>query len=415
MNILSFFNSIVINCISLIFPMTLYLVYIAYIKSLSKKEGKHLFSLAILTSLLLTILINNSREYYIYALLSAPLLVSYLSKRNTLSIVISLITLVYYYYLFEITNPLIIVEYLIYFSLYIFSKNKNYFYKFFSVSFILLKFLFTVIVACYLIPDATFTIYSAIYLNITLMFLSLFSATVIIFFNKSKKILDINAVLKELNKEQEIKASIFKLAHELKNPLAVCTGYLEMMPEIFNSKIIKYHNIISDELKRSLTILNDFSSLGKIKKLDKEELDLSMLFEDVQDILNPLYQENNGNISIPEDDEFYISGDYNRLKQVIINILKNSLEAKNKSTIKAAIKIKKIKDNYRITITDNGKGMSKEELGHIYDMFYTTKTNGSGIGIPFIKEIINLHGGEVNYKSQKGKGTTITITLPLAQ
>lgn len=395
--------------------MTLYLVYIAYIKSLSKKEGKHLFSLAILTSLLLTILINNSREYYIYALLSAPLLVSYLSKRNTLSIVISLITLVYYYYLFEITNPLIIVEYLIYFSLYIFSKNKNYFYKFFSVSFILLKFLFTVIVACYLIPDATFTIYSAIYLNITLMFLSLFSATVIIFFNKSKKILDINAVLKELNKEQEIKASIFKLAHELKNPLAVCTGYLEMMPEIFNSKIIKYHNIISDELKRSLTILNDFSSLGKIKKLDKEELDLSMLFEDVQDILNPLYQENNGNISIPEDDEFYISGDYNRLKQVIINILKNSLEAKNKSTIKAAIKIKKIKDNYRITITDNGKGMSKEELGHIYDMFYTTKTNGSGIGIPFIKEIINLHGGEVNYKSQKGKGTTITITLPLAQ
>lgn len=415
MNILSFFNSIVINCISLIFSMTLYLVYIAYIKSLSKKEGKHLFSLAILTSLLLTILINNSREYYIYALLSAPLLVSYLSKRNTLSIVISLITLVYYYYLFEITNPLIIVEYLIYFSLYIFSKNKNYFYKFFSVSFILLKFLFTVIVACYLIPDATFTIYSAIYLNITLMFLSLFSATVIIFFNKSKKILDINAVLKELNKEQEIKASIFKLAHELKNPLAVCTGYLEMMPEIFNSKIIKYHNIISDELKRSLTILNDFSSLGKIKKLDKEELDLSMLFEDVQDILNPLYQENNGNISIPEDDEFYISGDYNRLKQVIINILKNSLEAKNKSTIKAAIKIKKIKDNYRITITDNGKGMSKEELGHIYDMFYTTKTNGSGIGIPFIKEIINLHGGEVNYKSQKGKGTTITITLPLAQ
>lgn len=395
--------------------MTLYLVYIAYIKSLSKKEGKHLFSLAILTSLLLTILINNSRGYYIYALLSAPLLVSYLSKRNTLPIVISLITLVYYYYLFEITNPLIIVEYLIYFSLYLFSKNKNYFYKFFSVSFILLKFLFTVIVACYLIPDATFTIYSAIYLNITLMFLSLFSATVIIFFNKSKKILDINAVLKELNKEQEIKASIFKLAHELKNPLAVCTGYLEMMPEIFNSKIIKYHNIISDELKRSLTILNDFSSLGKIKKLDKEELDLSMLFEDVQDILNPLYQENNGNISIPEDDEFYISGDYNRLKQVIINILKNSLEAKNKSTIKAAIKIKKIKDNYRITITDNGKGMSKEELGHIYDMFYTTKTNGSGIGIPFIKEIINLHGGEVNYKSQKGKGTTITITLPLAQ
>lgn len=393
--------------------MTLYLVYIAYIKSLSKQENKHLFSYTILVSLLLTLFINNSNDYYIYVLVSAPLLLSYLSRRFSLSLLITIILLLYYRELYNINILIPTIEGIIYLTIYILSHNKKYFYKFFPVAFILFKFLFTVIAACYLIPDANFTIYSAISLNITLMLLSLFSVTIIYFFNKSKRIIDINNALKELDKEQKIKASIFKLAHELKNPLAVCSGYLEMIPESVEPKVDGYLNIISDELKRSLTILNDFSSLGKIKKLDKEELDLSLLFEDVQNVLNPLYQENNGRITIPKEDELYICGDYARLKQVLINILKNSLEAKIKDTINASIKIRKQKNNYKISIADNGKGMTKEELNHIYDMFYTTKTNGSGIGVPFIKEIVDLHGGEVDYKSQKNKGTIITITLPI--
>lgn len=412
MNILNFFKNSLIDCICLIFPMTLYLIYIAYIKSLSKKENKHLFSSTILLSFLLTIFINRSHDYYIYALISAPLLLSYLSKKSLLAISISIILLIYYQQVFNTNIIISLIECLIYYFVYLLFHNKKSFYKFFSVAFILIKTLFTVIVANYFIPDFTFTIYSVISLNITLMFLSLFSATAIAFFNRSKRILDINVALKQLDNEQKIKASIFKLAHELKNPLAVCSGYLEMIPESVEPKVDGYLNIISDELKRSLTILNDFSSLGKIKKLDKEELDLSLLFEDVQNVLNPLYQENNGQITIPKEDELYICGDYARLKQVLINILKNSLEAKNKDIIKASIKIKKQKNNYKISIADNGKGMTKEELNHIYDMFYTTKTNGSGIGVPFIKEIVDLHGGEVDYKSQKNKGTIITITLP---
>lgn len=413
MNILSFLRTLVVNYICLIFPMTLYLVYIAYIKSTSKRENKHLFSYVILVSLILTMFINKSHDYYIYALISAPLLLSYLSRKTFLSLILSLIILIYYRHIYNISILIPLIECLIYFTIYIFSYSKKYFYKLFSVVFILFKFLFTVIVARYLITDIYFTIYSAISLNITLMFLSLFSAMVIYFFNKNKRIIDINNALKELDKEQKIKASIFKLAHELKNPLAVCSGYLEMIPQTVEPKVENYLNIISDELKRSLTILNDFSSLGKIKNIEKEELDLSLLFEDVQQILNPLYQECNGSIKIPLEDELYICGDYARLKQVIINILKNSLEAKNKESINASIKVKKQKNSYKISIADNGKGMTKEELNHIYDMFYTTKSNGSGIGVPFIKEIINLHGGELDYKSQKDKGTVITIILPI--
>ena len=185
------------------------------------------------------------------------------------------------------------------------------------------------------------------------------------------------------------------------------------MPDATPTKKEAYLNIIKEEINRSLTIINDFSTLGKIKKLDKEELDLSLLFEDVRDIFTPLYEEKNGKITIPTIDELYINGDYNRLKQVFVNIIKNSLESQNKNTINVDIKIKKVKDNYKITISDNGQGMTKSELAHIEDMFYTTKENGSGIGIPYIKEIISLHKGQINYKSQKNVGTTVTINLPI--
>ncbi len=65
-----------------------------------------------------------------------------------------------------------------------------------------------------------------------------------------------------------------------------------------------------------------------------------------------------------------------------------------------------------INIIDNGCGMSKETLSKIYDDFFTTKPSGTGIGIPYIKEIIDLHGGSLFYKSKKGVGTTVIIKLP---
>ena len=171
---------------------------------------------------------------------------------------------------------------------------------------------------------------------------------------------------------------------------------------------------MQNEIKRSLTIINDFSSLGKIKNIEVEEIDICYLLEEIKDILEPLFKKNKAKIEIP-DDEIYVEGDYNRLKQVFINLFKNSLESKRKEDLVVNVKIKEDNNDCIISMKDNGKGMSKETLEKIYNDFFTTKETGTGIGIPYIKEIIELHHGTLTYKSRENKGTTVLITLPKKQ
>ena len=110
--------------------------------------------------------------------------------------------------------------------------------------------------------------------------------------------------------------------------------------------------------------------------------------------------------------EIYLNGDYCRLKQVLINILKNSVEAiPNTGTI--TINTYQKSQNYYIEIADNGIGMDKDTLDHISEMFFTTKVRGSGLGVALSKEIIKAHNGSIKYNSTLGKGTKVTIKFPI--
>lgn len=204
-----------------------------------------------------------------------------------------------------------------------------------------------------------------------------------------------------------------KLTHELKNPIAVCKGYIEIIDRNGIESAPKYLPIISNEIERSLSVINDFSSLGKLKKLNKEEVDLQVLLEEIITILNPLFKKNNANIYLNIKDDIYVNIDYLRMKQVFVNILKNALEAKkDDEQLNVFIEVKKDLNNLKIIIKDNGIGMDKNTLERITEIFYTTKANGNGLGVVLSKEIIEMHKGSINYKSTKGKGTTVTITLP---
>lgn len=233
-------------------------------------------------------------------------------------------------------------------------------------------------------------------------------------FIKNQRIIDINDTLENLEKEKEIKESLFQLNHEIKNPLAVVNGYLDMIDRTNDKKRIeKYQEIIKKEIKRSITIINDFSSFGRLKEIDKEPLDLDLVFEDIIYTFSPLLKKNNGMIHYENEDEIYINGDYDRLKQGFINLIKNSIESKDKDFLIIDIKIKKLKKHYKIYVTDNGRGMNSEVLNHIGEPFYSTKQTGTGIGMAYVKKIIELHKGKISYKSKEKEGTTVVVTLPL--
>ena len=207
---------------------------------------------------------------------------------------------------------------------------------------------------------------------------------------------------------------MFKITHEIKNPIAVCKGYLDMMDYNDSKTVERYTKIVKDEIGRTLVLMDDFLSCTKVK-IDKEEVDLYLLLDEISSALTPLFKKNKieTEFKIP-DDELYVLLDYNRMKQVLVNILKNAIEAKSPRR-KSKVWIEIIEENniVAIQIKDNGIGMSAATLKRVDEMFYTTKEKGTGLGVSLSKEIIELHNGKLKYTSTEGRGTTVTITLPI--
>ena len=181
-------------------------------------------------------------------------------------------------------------------------------------------------------------------------------------------------------------------------------------------KLKKYLPIIKDEINRTLLVINDFSDYGKLQ-IDKEEVDLEMLLDDIKETLEPLLKEKKVKANfIIKEEELYAELDYNRMKQVLINLIKNAIEAKDdERQLKITTTIKKVKEEIQIKVEDTGIGISKENLEKIDKIFYTTKEHGTGIGVALSKEIVERHKGSIIYQSTLGKGTKVTILLPIKE
>jgi len=214
-------------------------------------------------------------------------------------------------------------------------------------------------------------------------------------------------IIKDKYKIDNNTDNIFSLTHEVKNPLCVCKGYLNM---INKNNLDKYLPIIKSEMNRSITIMDEFLDLKRIK-LNKDLMDFTLLLDDIKETTKLVLKTNKVNLELNNSkDEVIIDGDYDKLKQVLINIIKNSYEAEC-NNIK--INLKTSKDFLKVKIIDNGKGISKEDIKKIGTPFYTTKVTGTGMGVSLSKEIIKVHDGEIKYNSTINKGTEVTIILPI--
>ena len=161
--------------------------------------------------------------------------------------------------------------------------------------------------------------------------------------------------------------------------------------------------------------MDDFLDYTKIQ-VEKDITDLYLLLEDTYKIVKPLFKKNQIKLTlnIDDDDDVYMNLDYNRLKQVLVNLLKNSIEAKDNHKKNNYVSIDTIRKNDEIIIRikDNGIGMNTKSLEKVDEMFYTTKEKGTGLGVALSKEIISQHGGDIKYSSVKGKYTIVDIILP---
>jgi len=204
-----------------------------------------------------------------------------------------------------------------------------------------------------------------------------------------------------------MKNDIYALAHEIRNPLCIARGYLEMMDE---TNISKYKEIIKNQVDDSLNILSDYLEFNRIC-LNKEEIDLNILLLDLKNNLKDYLRSNNVHLHIDfYDDEIYLQADYNKLKQVFNNIIKNSIES-NSRNIDISYRI--MFGRVTICIKNDGIKIDNDSIYKIGN-YFTNKEDGNGIGTSLIKKIISMHNGKIKYRNNKNKGVSVYITLTLS-
>lgn len=407
---MNLFEELFLNIILITFPILVYFICSCYHLLRKEKYNDLLLGLLLVSSLYIFLkygkVVNDSK---ILLFCNIPIIFAFLKKKGYLAIILSLFVIGYCHYVFDYNVIIMSIKFLVYYLAYIvFNKHRvsdNDFVAIFASIqgfFIAFEYFF--------INDVddvnTFiTIFLITFLFYIITFILLYLSNIV------SKITNLFYEVKKLEKEKEIKNSLFKLTHEIKNPIAVCKGYLDMLDIDDYDKLNRYIPIIKQEINRSLNIMSDFLEFSKIK-INKDIVDINVLLDDVYDSFKILNKNKNIELVYNEkEEEICIEADYDRLKQVLLNLMKNSSEAITKNG--CIILDSKIDgNNCIITIEDNGIGMSSETLKEIKTLFFTTKKDGSGIGVSLSNEIIKAHGGQLNYFSTYGKGTKVQIQLP---
>lgn len=227
-------------------------------------------------------------------------------------------------------------------------------------------------------------------------------------------------VRKEETKENEIqKLEIVgnlaaSSAHEIRNPLTGIKGLIQLLSEKHqDQKDQLYFSIIQKEIARINEIVSQFLILGKPTAQKKHNMNLKMIIAE----LNPLIisEANLYNVKYIDkvpDEDIYVLGIADQMKQVLLNLTKNALEAMENGG-QLELTVRPIRSNVLISVTDNGIGMSSRQLKKIFEPFNTSKESGTGLGLVVCKRIIESFDGEIQISSREKKGTRVNIILPL--
>ena len=241
--------------------------------------------------------------------------------------------------------------------------------------------------------------------------------------NHLKRESEKNEKLAKENEEKKDELIVY-LAHDIKTPLTSMIGYLSILDEIDDMPKNKQKNYISIALDKSYRLedlINELFDVARFNSekivLEKEELNLNLMMEQIIDDFYPTLREVNKSIKLNYDEPISINGDPDKLSRVFNNLIKNAISySKEESEI--IINLKKDNNNAIVEVINKGKQISKEKLSKIFEKFYrldsarTSRTGGSGLGLAIAKDIVELHNGTIIAESNEEE-TTFRVTLPL--
>jgi len=238
-----------------------------------------------------------------------------------------------------------------------------------------------------------------------------------------------NRMARKLQKAQrEEKLSIVGraatiIAHELKNSLLLVNTFIQLLPQRYQDKkfIDEFCQTIPRELDYWNKMLKNIMDFSRFEKIEMEYLDINILLSELLDLAKFRVSQKKIHLEVNIKSHFpKILGNADKLKQVFINLITNSIDATPAGgtiMIEAAFienASSWAKAYVEIKVSNYGKGISIPDLGHIFEPFYTTKDQGLGLGLSISKEIVKQHGGRIEVISEENKGSTLfAVQLPV--
>lgn len=226
--------------------------------------------------------------------------------------------------------------------------------------------------------------------------------------------------------EQKKDELIVYLAHDIKTPLTSMIGYLSLLSEIKDmpqEQRNRYIDIARDKSYRLEYLINELFDVARFNSekivLEKEEINLNLMLEQIADDFYPTLKEMNKKINFTSDEKTILYADPDKLSRVFNNLIKNAVNYSKENT-DIDISILNKENQATVKITNKGKQIPKEKLDKIFEKFYrldssrTSKTGGSGLGLAIAKEIVELHGGRI-YAESDMKETTFSVILPIIE
>lgn len=217
---------------------------------------------------------------------------------------------------------------------------------------------------------------------------------------------------------KEVRQVAATIAHEIRNPMTSIKGFIELLKNSQSnpSDYLRYLSVIESELNRIDNYLKDLLSTVKPSKEGYEKVFLTKIVNEVVELMQPYALKVNIIIEIQNENmtnDVAILGNESRLKQVLINLVKNAIEVMENGG-RINVTITKLNDKVvQISVQDEGIGIPKENLDNLFKPFYTTKQYGTGLGLPIVKEIVEDHHGNIKVESKLNCGTTFYLEFPI--
>ena len=211
------------------------------------------------------------------------------------------------------------------------------------------------------------------------------------------------------------------LAHEINNPLSTIKVNLKLLSEDLHRyeddahrRWLRRLESVQAEADRLKDILDDFLRFAGKVELQLEVVDLCRLVDELKDFFTP--QAEAAKVLL----RAYLPGepircrlDANLIKQAILNLMINATQAMSNGG-ELIIKVSRNRSDAMVEVTDTGEGIAPEKIGRIFEVYYSTKNHGTGLGLPTTRRIIREHQGDITVQSEPGKGTRFIISLPMS-